>query len=37
MLLDELQVDRQRLAEACERYGVERLEVFGSFSRDRRD
>lgn len=33
MLVDDLQVDRERLAEVCERYGVARLEVFGSFSR----
>ncbi|MFW6119245.1 MAG: nucleotidyltransferase family protein [Planctomycetota bacterium] len=33
MLVDDLQVDRDRLAEVCERYGVERLEVFGSFTR----
>jgi len=33
MLLKELQVERERLAVVCERYGVERLEVFGSFSR----
>ena len=33
MLVDDLQVDRKRLAEVCERYGVARLEAFGSFSR----
>ena len=33
MLVDDLQVDRERLAELCERYGVARLEVLGSFSR----
>ncbi len=33
MLVDDLRVDRMRLADVCERYGVERLEVFGSFSR----
>lgn len=33
MLADELQVDRERLAEVCEGHGVERLEVFGSFGR----
>ena len=33
MLVDDLQVDRDELAEVCERYGVERLEVFGSFTR----
>jgi predicted nucleotidyltransferase len=33
MLLSELQVDSDRLAELCEEYGVERLEAFGSFVR----
>ena len=33
MLLEDLQVDRERLAEVCERYGVDRLDVFGSFTR----
>ncbi len=33
MLVDELQVDRDQLADVCTRYGVERLEVFGSFTR----
>ena len=33
MLVDDLKVDRERLAEVCERQGVARLEVFGSFSR----
>ena len=33
MLVDDLQVDSERLARVCERYGVARLEVFGSFSR----
>lgn len=29
----QLQVDLDRLREVCERYGIERLEVFGSISR----
>lgn len=29
----ELRVDLDRLREVCERYGVERLDVFGSISR----
>lgn len=33
MLVKDLQVDRERLAEVCRRYGVVRLEVFGSFTR----
>ena len=33
MLLEDLQIDRERLAEVCERYGVARLEAFGSFTR----
>lgn len=33
MLLEDLNIDQRRLAELCERYGVARLEVFGSFSR----
>jgi len=33
MSVEELAIDRERLAEVCERYGVERLEAFGSFSR----
>ena len=33
MLVQDLRVDRERLAEVCGRYGVERLEVFGSFTR----
>ena len=33
MLLDDLQIDSDRLADLCKRYGVARLEVFGSFIR----
>ena len=33
MLLKDLQIDRERLDDVCERYGVIRLEVFGSFTR----
>ena len=33
MLLEDLRVDRERLAEVCGRYGVARLEAFGSFAR----
>ena len=33
MVVDDLQIDRARLAQLCERYGVEQLEAFGSFSR----
>ena len=33
MLTEDLQIDRERLTELCERYGVTRLEVFGSFAR----
>jgi predicted nucleotidyltransferase len=33
MDVSELVVDHERLAEVCERFGVERLEVFGSLSR----
>ena len=33
MLVDDLQIDRERLAMVCRRYGVARLEAFGSFSR----
>ncbi|MFO8008386.1 MAG: nucleotidyltransferase family protein [Candidatus Brocadiia bacterium] len=33
MLTDDLHVDRERLAEICRRYGVSRLEVFGSLAR----
>ena len=32
MLLQDLRIDRERLVELCERYGVARLEVFGSFA-----
>ena len=34
MRLENLNIDRGRLAKLCERYGVARLEVFGSFTRD---
>lgn len=33
MLLEDLQIDRGRLDDLCKRYGVARLEVFGSFVR----
>ena len=33
MLLKDLQIDRERLAEVCKRYGVARLEALGSFTR----
>ena len=33
MLFEELNVDPNRLADVCTRYGVARLEVFGSFAR----
>ena len=33
MLLEDLKIDRERLAALCRRYGVMRLEVFGSFPR----
>ena len=33
MQVQDLQVDGERLAEICERYGVVRLEAFGSFTR----
>ncbi len=32
MVLTELQIDRERLAGCCRRYGVARLEAFGSFA-----
>jgi len=32
MVLAELQMDRERLANCCRRYGVARLEAFGSFA-----
>ena len=32
MLVEDLQVDKDRLRTICERYGIERLEVFGSFA-----
>ena len=33
MLLEDLHVEQEHLAEVCKRYGVVRLEVFGSFTR----
>jgi len=33
MLLEDLEIDRERLAEVCERHGVARLEAFGSVAR----
>jgi predicted nucleotidyltransferase len=33
MPVEGLEVDQDRLAEVCERYGVVRLEAFGSFGR----
>ena len=33
MFPEDLDVDRERLAGVCERYGVTRLEVFGSVAR----
>ena len=33
MLTEDLKVDRDSLARVCARYGVVRLEVFGSFTR----
>jgi len=32
MQLADLRIDRDRLAECCRRYGVSRLETFGSFA-----
>ena len=32
MLLTDLHLDRDRLAECCRRFGVARLETFGSFA-----
>ena len=31
MLIADLEIDHERLAECCRRYGVARLETFGSF------
>lgn len=31
MLLENLNIDQDRLAHVCKRYGAARLEVFGSF------
>ncbi len=33
MFVKDLQIDKDRLADLCKRYGVARLEVFGSFTR----
>ncbi len=33
MVVQDLHIDRDRVAELCRRYGVARLEVFGSFVR----
>lgn len=33
MQTKDLQIDRERLAEICRRYGAIRLEIFGSFTR----
>ena len=33
MLVKDLHIDNDRLADLCKRYGVVRLEVFGSFTR----
>lgn len=33
MVLHDLHIDRNRIAELCRRYGVARLEAFGSFVR----
>lgn len=33
MLVKDLPIDHDRLADLCKRYGVARLEVFGSFTR----
>lgn len=32
MMVADLQIDKERLAECCRRYGVARLETFGSFA-----
>jgi predicted nucleotidyltransferase len=32
--MNELRVDVDRVAEICQRFGIQRLEVFGSFARD---
>jgi predicted nucleotidyltransferase len=32
MLVQDPRIDRERLADLCERYGVARVEVFGSFA-----
>ena len=33
MVIADLHIDRERIAELCRRYGVARLEAFGSFAR----
>lgn len=33
MVLQDLRVDRERIADVCRRYRVAKLEVFGSFAR----
>ena len=33
MFIKDLHIDRERIADLCRRYGVARLEVFGSFVR----
>ena len=33
MVTSDLHIDRARLAELCRRYGIERLELIGSFAR----
>jgi len=32
MRTDDLHIDRERLADLCQRFGVSKLEVFGSFA-----
>ena len=33
MLVEDIRIDRDHLAELCQHYGIVRLEVFGSFPR----
>jgi len=33
MLVEDLQIDRERLTSLCQRYEIARLEAFGSFTR----
>ena len=33
MVLNDLHIDRDRLADLCRHYGIERLELIGSFAR----